>query len=96
MDDWAKRRGRSYGTLLIDVERRLPVEMLADREAGTLAAWLKRHVGVEVVTVIAPLHADGVRRARRSTPGGRPLSPREEPARCIERVSPSSRVCVSE
>jgi transposase len=50
VDDWAKRKGRSYGTILVDLERRRPVDLLPDRETGTLAAWLKAHPGIEVVT----------------------------------------------
>jgi transposase len=50
VDDWAKRKGQSYGTILVDLERRRPVDLLPDREAGTLAAWLKAHTGVDVVT----------------------------------------------
>lgn len=62
VDDWAKRKGRSYGTLLIDVERSCPLEMLADRDAGTLAAWLKSHKEVEVVTRDrASYYADGAK-----------------------------------
>lgn len=50
VDDWAWKRGRAWGTLLIDLERRRPVDLLPDRTARTLADWLRSHPGVEIVT----------------------------------------------
>jgi transposase len=50
IDDWAWRKGQRYGTIVVDLERSDVIDLLPDRGADTVAAWLAAHPGVEVVS----------------------------------------------
>ncbi|MEO8397475.1 MAG: ISL3 family transposase [Chloroflexota bacterium] len=50
VDDFALRRGRVYGTLLVDGETHRPVDLIRERTAEALCTWLQAHPGVEVIT----------------------------------------------
>ena len=50
IDDFAFRKGYRYGTLLIDLERGRPVDLLPDREVTTVEKWLQKHRGIEIIS----------------------------------------------
>ena len=49
-----------YGTILVDLERRAPIDVLKDASVESFAAWLKGHSSVQVITRDrAGTYADG-------------------------------------
>jgi transposase len=50
IDDWARRKGQTYGTILVDLERHRPVDLLPERDATLVARWLQAHPGVKIIS----------------------------------------------
>lgn len=49
VDDWAWRKGHRYGSIVVDLERGCPIDILEDRKTDTVAAWFKAHPEVAIV-----------------------------------------------
>lgn len=63
VDDWAWNKGKSFGTIVVDLERRTVVDVLPTRSAKALSAWLEEHPGVTIVARDRQgLYAEGARR----------------------------------
>lgn len=50
VDDWAWRKGQSYGTILVDLEQRSVRDLLADRSAQSFGAWLEQQSSIRVIS----------------------------------------------
>jgi transposase len=62
VDDWCRRKGRTYGTILVDMEQHRPLDLLLGRDAAPLAAWLGDQPAVEIICRDrAGAYADGAR-----------------------------------
>ncbi|MFD4633795.1 ISL3 family transposase [Streptomyces sp. NPDC058284] len=49
VDDFATKRGRKYGTVLVNAESHEVVDLLPGREKELVASWLSEHPGVEIL-----------------------------------------------
>lgn len=49
IDDFAWRQGQRHGTIVCDLENRRAIDLLPDREGGTVATWLRARPDIEVV-----------------------------------------------
>ncbi len=49
IDDFAWRRGHSYGSIVVDLERRTVIDILPDRQRETIMAWLKENRQVRTI-----------------------------------------------
>jgi len=50
IDDWAKRKGQDYATILVNLETHQPVDLLDSRTVEAVTAWFKEHPGVEIIS----------------------------------------------
>ena len=90
MADWSLRKGCTYGTIVVDLERRRVTDLRPGRTRTTVADWLRQRPGTEVV---ARNRSTEYARAMRACPARLPpLPPSLTPAwrrrACLTTCSP--------
>ena len=50
IDDFAFRRGKNFGTILVDMQSHKVIDLLADRKAETAKAWMQAHPEIKIVS----------------------------------------------
>lgn len=54
IDDFALKRGDTYGTILINAQTSKPLDLLADRTSEAVSPWLASHPEIQVVSRVGP------------------------------------------
>jgi transposase len=50
VDDFSFRRGRTFGTILVDLAKHRVVDLLPEATAEAFATWLRAHPGVQIIS----------------------------------------------
>src|SRR5581483_3039004 len=74
VDDWSWKKGRRYGTILVDLEKRKIIDLLPDRKAATFAQWLRSHPEIEIIS--RDRGTDYAAAAREAAPQARQIADR--------------------
>ena len=91
IDDWSWRKGCSYGTIMVDLERREVIDVLSDRSAEGTARWLSQHSDVEIVSRDrCGVYAEGTRRGAPQADRFHLIEPPSDYRTAVEQ-SPSTR-----
>jgi transposase len=86
IDDWAWCKGQRYGTIVVDLKTSDVIDLLPDRDAATVRAWLEAHPGIELVS--RDRSSSYSLAATEGAPHARQVGPSSA---CLSAISPSSR-----
>jgi transposase len=50
LDEWAWRKGRTYGTIMVDLEAHRVLDLLPDCRSESVAEWLQRYPSITVIS----------------------------------------------
>ena len=50
VDDWAYKKGSTYGTIIVDGKTHKPIDLLDGRDGASLKEWLRKNQQVKIVT----------------------------------------------
>jgi len=106
IDDWSLRRGRQFGTILVNLATHEIIDLLPDRETETAQAWMQAHPEIDVVS--RDRGEDYAAAARKGAPQARQVADRfhltenlrdfveETLARCRTEISQAAMPLTSE
>ena len=74
LDEWAKRKGSTYGTIVVDLERRTVIDLLDKHSTEVVEKWLSDHA--EIRTICRDRNGRYARAARTGAPGANQVADR--------------------